>query len=283
MKKILLITGLIILVSFTYRHSKSPNFIGKWNNTWDKESCYEFTEDGKYNILYHAWIGEELVPVTHHFLYTAEKYMAGWLLKISNAENNQFINDIYIHFENDTMILTSYKAKKENPTEIDEIQVLVKPDKKTVSKKRSINTSKSVFYIPENYFGLFHVLYDNSMDKEIEKNNRIYRIPDSGILSTAFEARPTDFALKRELFYRGKRNNRLSTVTISNLIEFNNAGAVRPPYCIDSVYVLTLGFNQIEGKRRAKVTDGVFVKNIESFKIDTLKNLINKKIYPAEY
>ncbi|WP_430818048.1 hypothetical protein [Carboxylicivirga marina] len=286
MKKILFIIGIIGIVSFTSPKTNYPSFVGKWRNTWDKESCYEFTEDGKiieqFTGHYYTSEGKQDIPVTRHFFYKVETYKEGWLLKIFNAENNKFIHDKYIHFENDTMILTSFKTKKGIHAEIDEVGVLVKPDNKLGSKKRNINISKSIFYLPDNYIGLFHVLHNNSdRKKELEENNRIYRIPDDGVLSTAYEARPKDLVLKRELFYKGKGNIRLTTVSSSTLKQFKSTG-VEPPYRLDSVYVLPLGFNQIEGKRRAKVTDNVFVKNIESFKIDTLKNLISKRVFPKE-
>ena len=75
-------------------------------------------------------------------------------------------------------------------------------------------SSEDIFIINDNFKGTIVIIYgqENGTKKEFEKDKRIYRIPNSGILKTKFELKG-EVASFGEYYYETEQNQRISLET----------------------------------------------------------------------
>ena len=276
--------------------SNHIDIVGKWQNIEDVYGSYfEYREDST-----HVNIIKDVLPngkplyidlakglIQNHdtaFHYRMKQQDDGAMLYTYLVDKNKkykLRTADHVKKADNLLVLTGfkiYKGKiiKDHIDEVCAIKRIDKQEKTTIPKK---TVSNSIITIPDNYSGLFFIVYSNSKtNEEYDGINRIYRIPELGVLNTKFKARTVDRALNREIFYRNSGKNKIPTISSNEYIRLKQNKKTLGSYYMDSVYAYTKGYNQLEGEARYKQICEKFDGNIEQFCIDTLKNIVSQSV-----
>lgn len=286
-QSIKLIFIFIFIIFGCSNKSNNINVVGRWQNVENTTGSYSvFNADSTCSIVLKNKFIDSLdlaksLGVETFYYSMKQKGDKTILITYFHDENkkNKLFSYEELERENNLLVLTSFKIKNYKVVNhhIDEVCTMKRIDKQGKIKAINKKESRAIVNEPSNYYGLLYIVYNSSEEKEeYDGKNRVYTIPETGVLNTKFEARTLDFALNREIFYRNTK--KIPTISRYEYIRLKQNEKTVGYYCMDSVYVFKMGYNQVEGKDRYKQINESFDGNIEQFCIDTLKNIINQSV-----
>ena len=218
MKQKLILVAILLQSSFVLGQVKMDisrdSIIGKWysmsgndtvlqmefcNDGMIKKKNYLFPfdiEDGYLSDYYKKWIDYEV--------FCLEKVDDQVFLNVYSPDND-LLGKNMLFYLGDKLILVSTKWWIDDIClHIDEILIFEKAN--AISRKTSSEVSSKIvkYYLPPKLIGMFYIVYNQERGKEKEyviDSNRIYKIPDSGILFTRFKADPLAVGLNTQEFF----------------------------------------------------------------------------------
>jgi len=263
MKQKLLFVALILQSSLVLSQVKMDisrdSIIGKWysmsgndtvleiefcNNGMIKKKNYSLPFDmseGYFSDYYKKWIDYEIFKV--------EKEGEQLFLNIYSQDNDLLEKKMLFYLGNELVCVSTKWWIEDICLHIDEILIFEKAN--AISRKRSsVGSSKIVkYYLPQKLIGMFYIVYNQEKGEKQEydiDSNRIYKIPDSGILFTKFKADPLAVGLNTQKFFwsDGSLKTKDKIGDISYIEHMDTSLLSTLNFRDEQLVVISHGFNQ---------------------------------------
>lgn len=115
-----------------------------------------------------------------------------------------------------------------------------------------------------------------------ENGNRLITVPRNGLFLTSDEPWPLQFMKRRFEAYRMDSTDQdavpVNWIFADELSDLNRDSTLRASYDLNALYLIPWGYNQIARSSLHERIDRRVSGNVEFFRIDTLKNLIQWRI-----
>jgi len=275
-KKILILIS--ILTSCNTTQNPSFSLIGKWQNS-NNGSTIEFLENGYFNI----YIDDENISISDsrgdmgQLTYSLLPEKEGDRIIVKDKNKITFFSAL-IKVDRNIMTMVMFKLHKNLEHHIDEYMTYFRKDGPLIEPEKNAQNG-SLYILPKGYRGLFIVCFgetDGEIKEEYDKNNnRIFRIPENGVLKIKKNVDPFRLPSRYIAFYeKGTKDSeeQLQKIpyfdsTLKDKISESNH---------NNTYVSIEGYNQVERNKVNEAYSCIFENNIEFFIVDSLKNILFK-------
>jgi len=234
--------------------------------------------DGYFSAYYNKWIYNEI--------YKIETDNNQTFLNIYSNENDLLEKNILYYYKNIFIKVSTKWWIEDVCLQIDEITLMKRVNCTNNDKDSILNSNYDIYLIPQNYNGRIYIIYDQINGKEEEytkSGERIYRIPETGVLFTKFNINPIKLALKKQKFYYVNNNNIKKEIGFLSYIDNSDTSFLQNSSIPkDSIIAISRGFNQKDRPSLNKILNYNISGNVEFIDIltfDEIKRMYKKNGY----